>query len=39
MSIGSFVTYVSMLYLPWPLFSKEGNKRISPFEKGGLRGI
>jgi len=29
--------------LPLPLFAKEGNKKIylliSPFEKGGLRGI
>jgi hypothetical protein len=25
--------------LSWPLFSKEGNKELSPFEKGGLRGI
>jgi hypothetical protein len=28
-----------MLNLPWPLFSKEGNKTISPFEKGGLGGF
>ncbi len=24
---------------PDPLFSKEGNKAIAPFEKGGFRGI
>jgi hypothetical protein len=35
----SILTSPHLKNLPLPLFSKEGIKRISPFGKGGLRGI